>query len=77
MNRWESVSANWEAKITGRGEVLVREAGQKDEYPHATLKYDSHGNLTDYHWSDSRSKHYGLNEDVQIALAHLRQSGML
>lgn len=41
----------------------MRQAGQRDEYPHATLKYDDQGNLLDYH---------GLILDLVIDLARMK-----
>ena len=56
----------------------MRQAGQRDEYPHATLKYDDQGNLLDYHWSDSRfGNRFGQNEVIATAIAFLRGKGML
>lgn len=78
MSQWEQVDSDWEAKVTNKGEILMRQAGQRDEYPHVTLKYDSRGNLVDYHWSDSRfGNRFGQNEVVATALAFLRGKGML
>lgn len=80
MSRWELTNdPNWEAKITNKkGQVLVRPAGQRDEYPHATVQYDEKGNMVDYHWSDSRfGDRSGLNEIVSVALAFLRHQGTL
>ncbi len=77
MSSWESAGDGLEAKITGSGKILLREAGQTSEYPHFTVTYDSQGRA-DWEQSDSRhGSRFGRNEVVGIALSFLRAKGIL
>lgn len=81
MSGWNPADNGMEAKITKRGQVMIREAGKypsNDDYPHFIASFDSQGNITDYHSSDSRhGRRFGKNEVVGTALAFLRGKGML
>jgi hypothetical protein len=81
MNGWQSTGDGMEAKVTNKGELMIREEGRyqsNDDYPHFIVSFDSEGNITDYHSSDSRhGDRFGQNEVVAAALAFLRGKGML
>ena len=74
---WESAGKGLEAKITGSGKILLRDAGQTTEYPHFTVTYDSEGRMD---WEESDSRHgnrFGRNEVINAALNFLRGKGLL
>ncbi len=81
MSGWEPAGKGLEAKVTKRGELMIREAGKypsNNDYPHFIVKFDSQGKMIDYHSSDSRyGSRFGQNEVVATALAVLRAKGML
>lgn len=81
MSGWQSVGNGMEAKVTKRGQLMIREEGKypsNDDYPHFIVSFDSQGNIVDYHSSDSRhGSRFGQNEVVATALAFLRGKGML
>ncbi len=83
MSGWQAAGNGMEAKVTNKGALMIREAGKynsNDDYPHFIVKFDSQGNIIDYHSSDSRhgsSSRFGENEVVGTALAFLREKGML
>ena len=77
MSSWEPAGGGLEAKITGKGKILLREAGQTSEYPHFTVSYDSQGRA-DWEQSDSRhGNRFGRNEVIGAALTFLRGKGLL
>lgn len=81
MSGWQWAGDGLEAKITKRGQLMIREAGKypsNDDYPHFIVSFDSRGNMIDYHSSDSRhGSRFGQREVVTTALAFLRGKGML
>lgn len=77
MSRWEPAGNGLEAKISGSGKILLREAGQTTEYPHFTVNYDSQGRA-DWEQSDSRhGNRFGQREVINAALNFLRGKGLL
>jgi hypothetical protein len=79
MSQWIYVpSENVEAKLTNKGELLLREQGQTTEYPHFTVNLDSRGNIVDYHASDSRyGQRFGSTEVIYAVISVLRGKGLL
>ncbi|NJN63140.1 MAG: hypothetical protein HC795_17940 [Coleofasciculaceae cyanobacterium RL_1_1] len=81
MSGWQPAGSGLEAKVTNRGQLMIREAGKypsNDDYPHFIVSFDSQGNVKDFHSSDSRyGSRFGQNEIVATALAVLRAKGML
>ncbi|NEQ66365.1 MAG: hypothetical protein F6K21_12845 [Symploca sp. SIO2D2] len=79
MAKWDTYSdGTFEYKYTGSGKLLIRQAGQTDEYPHFTVEFDSNGVVKDFHSSDSRfGNRFGQNEVIAAALAYLRGVGLL
>jgi hypothetical protein len=65
MSGWEDAGDGMEAKVTNRGDLMIREAGKypsNDDYPHFSVSFDSEGNIVDYHSSDSRhGSRFGQN----------------
>jgi hypothetical protein len=77
MSGWEPAGNGLEAKITGSGKLLLRDAGQTTEYPHFTVTYDSQGRM-DWEQSDSRrGSRVGRDEVISAALNFLRGKGLL
>jgi hypothetical protein len=81
MSSWQSAGNGMEAKLTNRGDLMIREEGKyksNDDYPHFIVSYDSQGNIVDCHSSDSRhGSRFGQNEVIATALAFLRGKGMI
>ena len=80
MSTWEPAGDGMEAKVTNKGALMIREAGNykaNNDYPHFFVEFDSQGNIRDYHSTDSDRSRFGQNEVVGTALAFLREKGML
>ncbi|MEG4457873.1 hypothetical protein [Microcoleus sp. N9_A1] len=65
-------------KPDGTYTIVVRPIDQSTRYPHVTFEYNpTTGDITYDHFSLSKKKRSGTEENVQIAIAYLKNEGIL